>query len=69
MSAQSETDQPNAFESAARTAAPSFLAEMLAFLKREKKWWLVPILVALAGLALVIVLGGTSAAPFIYTLF
>jgi len=35
----------------------------------NKKWWLVPILLVFVLLGVLIVLGGTSAAPFIYTLF
>jgi hypothetical protein len=39
------------------------------FLKHNKKWWLLPILLALLILGLLVVLGGTSLAPFIYTIF
>lgn len=39
------------------------------FLKENKKWWLIPILIVFALMGLVIVLGSTGAAPFIYTLF
>jgi hypothetical protein len=47
----------------------SLLGEFWYFLAHNKKWWLLPILVLLLGLALLIGLGGTAAAPFIYTLF
>ena len=47
----------------------SLLSEFGAFLKENKKWWLIPILVVFLLLGVLIVLGGTSAAPFIYTLF
>ena len=48
----------------------SFLAELRAFLKERKKFWLVPaILVALLFGVLVIVGQGSAIAPFIYTLF
>ena len=43
--------------------------ELIGFLKANKKWWLAPILVAILLLGLLVVLGGTAAAPFIYTLF
>jgi len=43
--------------------------EMLYMLSTNKMWWLAPILVVLMILGAVIVLGGTAAAPFIYTLF
>ena len=39
------------------------------FLKDNKKWWLAPIVISILGLGLLVLLGGTAAAPFIYTLF
>jgi predicted NodU family carbamoyl transferase len=36
---------------------------------RKKKWWLVPILIVTLALGMLVLLGGTGAAPFIYTLF
>jgi hypothetical protein len=47
----------------------NLLTEICAFLKENKKWWLVPILVVLLLFGFLIVLSGTSLAPFIYTLF
>jgi hypothetical protein len=44
-------------------------AEFVDFLKENKKWWLAPIIISILGLGLLVVLGGTAAAPFIYTLF
>ena len=45
------------------------VAEFLEFLKDNKKWWLAPIIISILGLGLLVMLGGTAAAPFIYTLF
>ena len=45
------------------------LGELWAFITHNKKWWLTPILLMLLLLGVLIVLGGTGAAPFIYTLF
>jgi len=46
------------------------IAEYLQFLKENKKWWLVPIVVVLVLFGLLIVLTkGSALAPFIYTLF
>ena len=45
------------------------LGEFWDFLKHNKKWWLLPILVALLLLGLLVILGGTGLAPFIYTVF
>jgi len=47
----------------------SFLRELLLFLAHNKKWYLIPIAVVLLLLGLLIILGATGAAPFVYTLF
>jgi hypothetical protein len=47
----------------------SLISEFLAFLKHNKAYWLVPIIIVLLLFAALIIFGGTSAAPFIYTLF
>lgn len=48
---------------------PGLLAECWQFLKSNKKWWMLPILVVLLLVAALLVLSGTAAGPFIYTLF
>ena len=66
------SDQANEAETFRREAACSrvgLLREFWDFLKHNKKWWLIPILVALALVALLAILGGTGLAPFIYTVF
>ena len=45
------------------------VGEFTDFLRENRKWWLAPILLAILGLGLLVLLGGTAAAPFIYTLF
>lgn len=46
------------------------LAEFVQFLRAEKKYWLVPIVVMLVLFGLLLVFAQSSAlAPFIYTLF
>jgi hypothetical protein len=57
------------FQDDANRPAPGLLSEFSAFLLCNKKWWLAPILVALLIVGLLILAGGTAAAPFIYTLF
>ena len=47
----------------------NIISEFWEFLCENKKFWLIPIIVILFLLGLLIFLGGTSAAPFIYTLF
>lgn len=57
------------FEAASREPALSFLGEFWLFLRENKKWWIAPIVLGLAFLALVAALSSTGLAPFIYTLF
>jgi hypothetical protein len=59
----------NEFERAGQQPEPGFFKEMWQFLRNNKKWWLLPLLVMLLGLALLAFLSGGPAAPFIYTLF
>jgi hypothetical protein len=57
------------FEKAGRGKSTSILGEFFYFLKTNKKYWMIPILLALVILGTLIILGSTAAAPFIYTLF
>jgi uncharacterized protein DUF5989 len=43
--------------------------ELIAYMSARKKWWLLPILLAMVGIGVIIALGSTGAAPFIYPLF
>jgi hypothetical protein len=45
------------------------VAEFFSFVLHNKKWWLTPIIVVLALVAVLVVLGGSGVAPFIYSLF
>jgi hypothetical protein len=61
---------PSDFEqAAAEQAGGNLFSEFWAFLKYNKKWWLLPIMVVLLLLGVLVFLAGTPAAPFIYTLF
>ncbi len=57
------------FAKQAEMARSSIAAEFIDYLKNNKKWWLTPIVVVLLLVGALIMLGGTAAAPFIYTLF
>lgn len=60
----------NEFErAAAEQSRPGFIPELWGFLKHNKKWWLIPIIVCLLLFGALILLSGTGLAPFIYTLF
>ena len=57
------------FADAAEEASPGLMREFVDFVRHNKKWWLAPIIIVLLLVAAMILLSGTVAAPFIYTLF
>jgi hypothetical protein len=59
----------NEFERIAAQEQPSLLGELYEFLKHNKKWWLLPILLMIGVFGVILLLSTTSVAPFIYTLF
>lgn len=56
-------------ETAARTQDSGLLREFWQFVRENKKWWLIPIVVVTVVLGVLTLLAKTGAAPFIYTLF
>jgi hypothetical protein len=61
--------EENAQKGFEKNANVSLAQEFFEFLKTNKMWWMTPIILVALVLAGVVVLGSTSAAPFIYTLF
>ncbi len=62
------TEPSNEFEKAAQAEqTPGLLIEFWHFLRQNKKWWLLPILIVLLLFGFLMVLSSTGAAPFIYT--
>ena len=61
--------QQESFESQAQEKSPGLLREDVDFIKHNKKWWLIPLIGALLLVGALVILGGSAAAPFIYTLF
>ena len=59
----------NEFEKASEGKQAGIVSEFLSFLKQNKKFWLLPLILVMLALGVLIMLGGTAAAPFIYTLF
>jgi hypothetical protein len=57
------------FRSRADAPARGLLGELWGFLRQSKKWWLTPILLALLAIGVVVIIGGSAAGSFIYTLF
>jgi len=66
---ESRRREPTSFERAGDAARSSIVAEFWAFLRESKKWWMLPIIVALICLAVFALLASTPIAPFVYTLF
>ena len=63
----SEEKKQNDFENMESDA--NIVQEFWDFVRENKKFWLIPIIIVLLLLGLLIMLGGTASAPFIYTLF
>jgi hypothetical protein len=72
MDAEDKMTGPSDHEQFASEAAgqrTSLAAEFWDFLKHNKKWWLLPILAVLVLIGVLVALGTTGAAPFIYPMF
>ena len=69
MTDERNQDDADEFLAKASGKQTSLVSELVGFLKANKKWWLAPIIISILLLGLLVVLGGTAAAPFIYTLF
>ena len=69
MTTPDETPRPDAFTEAQAVAPVSLPAELWLFLKTNKKWWLTPMILVILLVGALVFLGGSAAAPFIYTLF
>lgn len=63
------SERKDEFEALASDDRRGLLLEFLDFLKYNKKWWLLPMVLVILGLGALVLLGGTALAPFIYTLF
>ena len=56
------------FLQAAAGKERGIVSEFVAFMAENKMWWLTPILVVFGLLGVLLILGATGIAPFIYTL-
>lgn len=61
--------QTTRFSEAAQEPQIGLVREFVDFLIHQKKWWLPPVVVVLLLLGLLVLLSGSPAAPFIYTLW
>ena len=62
-------DRSREVERMAAAGRIGLLREFLGFLNRNRKWWLVPLILALALVGVLVALASTPLAPFIYPLF
>ena len=62
-------DNGDDFAQEAQEGQVGFFQEFVEFLAHNKKWWITPIIIVLALVGVLVMLGGTAVAPFIYTLF
>jgi hypothetical protein len=61
-------EQAQRFADEAGRRRHGLLAELVDFLRHNKKWWLAPIVIVLLLVGVLVVLGGTALAPLIYPL-
>jgi hypothetical protein len=66
---RSREDKARDFAQQAAQRQAVLVRELVDFLLHNKKWWLAPLVAVLLLVGLLVILGGTGAAPFIYTLF
>jgi hypothetical protein len=64
-----ETPRSDFEKAASEHKDRGLIAEYWHFLRHNKAWWLVPIILMLLLFGAFLVLSQTAAAPFIYTLF
>lgn len=57
------------FAEASKQKQKGMIAEFWDFLRSNNKWWLTAIIISLLLVSALIVLGGSGATPFIYSLF
>ncbi len=57
------------FEKAAAQGNQRLVVDYLWFLSQNKKYWMIPILAILLLIGFLVILGGSSAGAFIYTMF
>ena len=58
----------DAFDDVANRKRLTFFGEVFLFLGQNKKWWLLPIIIVFVLFGVLLIFG-SGAAPFIYTLF
>ena len=63
------TEEQNEFEQAGNEKPLSLIEEFLVFIRENKQWWLIPILLIFGLIGILVTLSATGVAPFIYPAF
>lgn len=64
-----EKDKQTEFEKSGGQKDIGLFGEFVGMMKQNKKYWLIPLVLILLLFGVLIILGSSAAAPFIYTLF
>ncbi|HEX6812579.1 MAG TPA: DUF5989 family protein [Planctomycetota bacterium] len=64
---QPKDSSKDEFLNAASQQERGLVAEFVAFMAENKVWWMAPILIVFALLGVLLVLGATGVAPFLYS--
>lgn len=67
--AESQHSASSDFARQAEQSSPGLIQEFMQFLVENKKWWLIPILVAVGLITALAVFSSSPLAPFIYPFF
>tara|TARA_B100000029_G_C16860300_1_gene699036 strand:- start:114 stop:302 length:189 start_codon:yes stop_codon:yes gene_type:complete len=59
----------NEFKDEVGLPQKGLLSEVWEYLRVNKKWWLIPIIIVFILFGVLILIGSSGAGPFIYTLF
>ena len=62
-------DRRTEFEKSGEEKDIGLFGEFVGLMKQNKKYWLIPLVLILLLLGVLIILGSTAVAPFIYPLF
>ena len=57
------------FEELERPSRRGLIREFISFLRHNRKYWMAPLFILLVLIGLLILVAGSSVAPFIYPLF
>lgn len=69
MSEPMSPEDKNEFEKLGEQEQLSLVSEFILFIRENKAWWMIPIILVLGLVGVLVALSSTGAAPFIYTLF